>query len=133
MTALPRSEAASFARPFPGFWRRYRIVALIPVVLLTAGTVLAHAASGYWTSTLTSAGAIALACAGVAVLYGQLGLVSLCQYALLGIGGWVALRLAHGFHWPFELCLLAAGVTSSLVGVIWGLPACACAASISLS
>lgn len=123
MTALPRSEADRFQRPLSGRWRRYRILALIPLVLLALGTVLASSASGYWISTFTSAGAIALACAGVAVLYGQLGLVSLCQYALLGVGGWVALRLAHGLHWPFEICLLAGGIVSSAVGVVWGLPA----------
>jgi branched-chain amino acid transport system permease protein len=59
----------------------------------------------------------------VAVLYAQLGMVSLCQYALFGVGGWVALRLYHGFHIPFEIDLLVGGVAASIFGVIFGLPA----------
>ena len=66
-------------------------------------------ANAYWIKTLTSSLALAIAAAGVALLYGQLGLVSLCQYALLGVGGWVALRVAHGLQWPFEVCVLVAG------------------------
>jgi branched-chain amino acid transport system permease protein len=50
-------------------------------------------------------------------------MVSLCQYALFGVGGWVALRLFHAFHIPFELDILAAGAAASIFGVIFGLPA----------
>lgn len=80
-------------------------------------------ANAYWIKSLISAMALAVAAAGVALLYGQLGLVTLCQHALLGAGGWVALRLSHGLHLPFELCVLAAGVTSCLIGMLAGLPA----------
>lgn len=91
--------------------------------LLGVSVVVPWLANAYWIKTLTSAMALSIAAAGIAVLYGQLGLVSLCQYALLGVGGWVALRLSHGLGWPFELCLLAAGVAASLTGIIAGLPA----------
>ncbi|MGO9356339.1 MAG: branched-chain amino acid ABC transporter permease [Xanthobacteraceae bacterium] len=103
--------------------RRYRNVFAIPVLLIGAAAIAAVLANGYWIATLTSAVAIGLAASGVGLLYGQLGLVSLCQYSLLGVGGWVALRLSFAFHLPFELNLLAAGIVSSTVGVVWGLPA----------
>lgn len=103
--------------------RRYRNVIAIPLVMLAAAIAAALFANGYWISTLTSAAAIALAASGVGLLYGQLGLVSLCQYSLLGVGGWVALRLGFAFQLPFEFNLLAAGIVSSTVGVVWGLPA----------
>src|SRR6185503_16224471 len=42
---------------------------------------------------------------------------------LFGVGGWMALRLYHGFHIPFEIDLLAGGIAASVFGVIFGLPA----------
>jgi len=80
-------------------------------------------ANAYWIKTLTSSLALAIAAAGAALLYGQLGLVSLCQYALLGVGGWVALRVGHGLQWPFEACVLAGGLSAGVVGMLAGLPA----------
>jgi branched-chain amino acid transport system permease protein len=80
------------------------------LVVLAVGALVPWLANGYWIKTLTSSLALAIAAAGVALLYGQLGLVSLCQYALLGVGGWVALRVGHGLHWPFEACVLAGGL-----------------------
>ena len=103
--------------------RRYR--SLVPIAAGTtflAAVVIAFA-NAYWISTFSSVVALALACSGIAVLYGQLGLVSLCQYALLGVGGWVALRVSHGLHASFEICLLAGGLVAAMIGVLWGLPA----------
>ena len=67
--------------------------------------------------------ACVLALVGCALLYGQLGLVSLCQWALVGVGGWVSLRVYHSFHPPFFVTILAGGVGASVIGMIWGLPA----------
>jgi branched-chain amino acid transport system permease protein len=101
---------------------RAALVGMVIAVLL-AGALAPWLANAYWIKTLTSSLALAIAAAGVALLYGQLGLVSLCQYALLGAGGWVALRIAHGLHWPFELCVIAAGVSTAVLGMVAGLPA----------
>jgi branched-chain amino acid transport system permease protein len=101
----------------------WRSLALMVATVLLIGFVLPWVSNAYWIKTLTSALSLAVAAAGVAVLYGQLGLVSLCQYALLGVGGWVALRLSHGLAWPFELCVLLAGLSSCAVGMVAGLPA----------
>jgi branched-chain amino acid transport system permease protein len=101
---------------------RAALIRLVLVVLLV-GALVPWFANAYWIKTLTSSLALATAAAGVALLYGQLGLVSLCQYALLGAGGWVSLRLAHGLHWPFELCVIAAGASAAVLGMLAGLPA----------
>ena len=93
------------------------------VTVLLIGALVPWLANAYWIKTLTSSLALAIAAAGVALLYGQLGLVSLCQYALLGAGGWVALRIAHGLQWPFELCVVAAGLSAAVFGMVAGLPA----------
>ncbi|MBT9502933.1 MAG: branched-chain amino acid ABC transporter permease [Burkholderiaceae bacterium] len=101
--------------------RRSWLTMLLLLSLLAL--VLPWLANAYWIKSLISAMALAVAAAGVALLYGQLGLVTLCQHALLGAGGWVALRLSHGLQLPFELCVLAAGATSCLIGMLAGLPA----------
>jgi branched-chain amino acid transport system permease protein len=92
-------------------------------LVLAAGLILPVICNAYWVRTLTSAAALAIAAAGLAVLYGQLGLVSLCQYALLGVGGWAALRVSHGAHLPFELSVLVGGGAAAAVGMLAGLPA----------
>lgn len=91
------------------------------MILITAVVVLL--ANAYWLSTLTSAFALALAARGVTLLFGQLGLVSLCQIALVGVGGWIALRLSHGTALPFEIVVLLAGIGTSFIGMLWGAPA----------
>lgn len=101
---------------------RFALWRMVLLVLLM-GVLVPWLANAYWIKTLTSSLALAVAAAGVALLYGQLGLVSLCQYALLGVGGWVALRVGHGLQWPFELCVLAGGLSAGVVGMLAGLPA----------
>ena len=79
--------------------------------------------SSYWLNTLTTAACLALVAGTVALLYGQLGMVSLAQFALSGVGGWVCLRLIHGFGLPFEIALLAGALVAAVFGLIVGLPA----------
>ncbi|MDM0037466.1 branched-chain amino acid ABC transporter permease [Variovorax sp. J22G21] len=98
-------------------------LARMVLFLLALGALLPWIANAYWIKTLTSSLALAIAAAGVSLLYGQLGLVSLCQFALLGAGGWVALRVGHGLQWPFEACVLAGGLSAGVLGMLAGLPA----------
>lgn len=132
LAAPPRSMNAASPAPLPtalqqdllaarASARRSALAMLATLALLAVA--LPWLANAYWIKSLTSALALAVAVAGLALLYGQLGLVSLCQHALLGTGGWVALRLSHGLHLPFELCVLAAGLGSCVIGMLCGLPA----------
>jgi branched-chain amino acid transport system permease protein len=98
-------------------------VLIMITTLAVLTTIIALTAGGYWLSIFTSSFAIALAAAGTGLLYGRLGLISLCQFALVGIGGWITLRVYHLFHPPFEICLAAGGLGAGLIGVLWGLPA----------
>lgn len=91
-------------------------------VLAAIALAIPEVANSYWIKTLTSAMTVSIAAAGVALLYRQLGLVCLSQHALLGVGGWIALRLAH-LGLPFEVCVLAGAVGGSVIGMIAGLPA----------
>jgi branched-chain amino acid transport system permease protein len=98
-------------------------VAVVAIPLLLIGIFLPQLVGAFWLRAFTSSAIFALAAAGVALLYGRLGLVSLAQVALLGVGAWVALRLSHGTNLPFELVLLGGGLIAGLVGLVVGLPA----------
>ncbi|WDD95794.1 branched-chain amino acid ABC transporter permease [Burkholderia sp. FERM BP-3421] len=119
-SVLPGPTQAAAAAPRPAGNRRPLVAMLGTLALLALAVPLL--ADAYWLKTLTSALILGIAAAGVAMLYRQLGLVCLSQYALLGVGGWVALRLAH-LGAPFELCVLAGGLAGSVLGMIAGLPA----------
>lgn len=79
--------------------------------------------SDYWLRTLISVAALTVASLSVSLLFAQLGMVSLAQFGLLGVGGWFALRMSHGSGLPFELALLTGGMAAAVVGLVVGLPA----------
>lgn len=79
--------------------------------------------SAYWLNTFTTVACLTLVAGTVALLFGQLGMVSLAQFALAGVGGWVCLRLIHGFSLPFEVALLAGALVAAVFGLLVGLPA----------
>ncbi len=94
------------------------------LAVMVAALVLAPSFLGaYWTKVWISAVIYSLAASGVAVLYARLGLVSLAQVALVGVGGWVCLRMAHATGWPFELAMLVGGIVTAVIGIVMGLPA----------
>ena len=76
-----------------------------------------------WDRVFTGAVIFAIPAAGIAVLYGRLGLVSLAGYALVGVGGWASLRLYFLWHLPFMVNMLLGGLIAAIVGTIIGLPA----------
>jgi branched-chain amino acid transport system permease protein len=76
-----------------------------------------------WLRVMISSVIFTIAATGTAMLYARLGLVSLAQVALVGVGGWVTLRMWHAFHLPFEVNMLVAAVASAIVGTVIGLPA----------
>nr|WP_281353020.1 branched-chain amino acid ABC transporter permease [Mesorhizobium camelthorni] len=71
----------------------------------------------------TSTACFALAAAGIGLMYARLNMVSLTQVGLMGVGGWVTLRMNHGLGLPFEFNLLAAGVVTAAFGMLLALPA----------
>ena len=97
----------------------------VPMLVTFAGVALLGPwlFSAYWLNTFTTVACLTMVSGAVALLYGQLGMVSLAQFALSGVGGWVCLRLIHGFALPFEIALLAGGVVAALFGLVVGLPA----------
>lgn len=93
------------------------------LVALAALYELPDLLQDYWLRTFNSVVALAICSLSASLLFAQLGMVSLAQYGLLGVGGWFALRISHGLGVPFEIALLAGGVAAAIVGLIVGLPA----------
>ncbi|WP_214316840.1 ABC transporter permease [Nonomuraea sediminis] len=113
------------ARPLPPGDPRSVLKVVLGLALGAAllAVVVPLVLDGYWVRVLTTAAIFVIPAAGIALLYGRLGLVSLGQVALLGVGGWVALRLAFATGWPFPVVVLVAGLATCLVGIVYGLPA----------
>lgn len=93
------------------------------LVALATVYVLPEVLSNYWLRTFISATALAIGSLSVSLLFAQLGMVSLAQFGLLGVGGWFALRISHGLGVPFELALLTGGIVAAAFGLVVGLPA----------
>jgi branched-chain amino acid transport system permease protein len=95
----------------------------VAVLLVAIALIVPAAFSVFWVRSFTTSVIYAIACAGVGLLYGRLGLVSLGQIALVGVGGWITLRIAHGTSLPFPLILVLAALGTGVIGVMVGLPA----------
>jgi len=94
-------------------------VALLAFVLLGLPPII----SGFYLSVMTSVAIYCIVALGLGILYGRVGMVSLCQVALMGMGGWVALRLSFATSLPFPLLILVTGAITGVLGVLIGLPA----------
>lgn len=88
---------------------------------LSVTAAIPVAVGEYWTKVLMLCVVYAIAAAGAQVLYGRLGFVSLNQVALVGVGGWVFLRIGQAVSLPHPVLLLVAGLVTAVVGVLIGL------------
>lgn len=93
------------------------------VLALFAAFAVPQVIGGQWTGILTSTACFSMAAMGAGFMYSRLGMVSLAQVALMGVGGWVTLRLNHAFSMPFEVNLIAAAVVTSGFGMLLAIPA----------
>jgi branched-chain amino acid transport system permease protein len=98
--------------------RAVAIAILSGFVLLVVPTLVGT----YWLTVSTGVAIYAVVALGAGLLYGRVGLVSLCQIALLAVGAWVAARVSYGTSIPFPLVLLIAGGVTAAIAVVIGLP-----------
>jgi branched-chain amino acid transport system permease protein len=112
-----------WTRPLAAADRRTPIrVAAVVAVLLIALFVLPLAGAD-WTKTFTSVAIYAVVAAGLGILYGRTGMISLGQIAVLALGTWIGARLAYATSIPFPILLVVTGVITGVIGVLVGLPA----------
>jgi branched-chain amino acid transport system permease protein len=103
---------------FKRMWRENRGTIITLALLL----VIVPFLPTYWVRVFTSMMAVAAAAQGVAILHERLGHVSLAGIGMMAVGGWIGLRVAHGFGFPFEVNLLIAALGSGAIGALLGLP-----------
>ena len=95
------------------------IAGLLALVLFAAPAVVGV----YWIKILTAVAIYSVVALGAGLLYGRVGMVSLCQIALLAVGAWAAARLLYATSLPFPLVLVLAGLITGAIGTLVGLPA----------
>jgi branched-chain amino acid transport system permease protein len=100
-------------------------IRLVPVagVLILAAAIPPLFMNNYWLKVSQAVVIYSVVAGGAGLLYGRVGLVSLGQIALLGVGGWMALRFYYATELPLPIVLLAAGLATAAIGVGIGLPA----------
>ena len=76
-----------------------------------------------WTKTFTSVAIYSVVAAGLGVLYGRVGMISLGQIAMLALATWIGARLSYATSLPFPLLLVLTGAITMAIGVLVGLPA----------
>ena len=96
---------------------------VIAGLLALALFVLPATLGSDWIKTFTAVAIYSVVAAGLVVLYGRVGMISLGQIALLAIGTWTATRLSFATNIPFPVLLLVTGVITCAIGVLIGLPA----------
>jgi branched-chain amino acid transport system permease protein len=77
----------------------------------------------YWVKIFTAVAIYSIVALGLNLLYGRVGLVSLCQIALLAVGAWAAARILYATEIPFPIVLVLAGLGTAAIGTLVGLPA----------
>ena len=113
------------------FWEwtlaRHLVLALIGigVVIVVTGQV-----SDYRNTQLTTLGAYICVCAGLTLLTGTNGQISLGHAALMAVGGYTVALLLQDFsddnvsgQWVLPLTLVAGAVVTTVVGIVVGLAA----------
>lgn len=76
-----------------------------------------------WTSTWTSTVVFSITAATVGFLYSRLGMASLAQVALVGVGGWLTLRITFASSLPFLVVLPIAASATAVIGGALSVPA----------
>jgi len=99
-------------------------VRLIPV-LVGVGVLLAliWGLNQDYAGAMITTMAMAIVLLSVVVVTGYGGQISLCQFALAGLGVFIAGRLTAGLHVPLFLSILVAVIAAILAGLVVGIPA----------
>ena len=95
----------------------------IPGVAFAAALFAVPLLGPFWVNIFTRVAIFVLVAIGANILYGRVGLATLCQIGLMSVGTWVTLRLWFLTGWPVAVVWLIGGIVTMLVGILVGLPA----------
>lgn len=122
--AAIQSVASAYAPDDRHAWPSNRLPALSALAgIAGVALIVPWVLDAFWTKAYTASLIFAIAAIGVSILHCQLGEASLAQVALMGVGGWVALRVSHGVDIPFVMVASLVTVATAAVAGIVGLPA----------
>jgi branched-chain amino acid transport system permease protein len=97
-----------------------RIATLVGLVLLYG--VVPFMSNAYILYIINTIGIFAIAAIGLNLLIGYTGQISLGHGAFFGVGAYTAAILATRVGVPFVIAVPAAGVSTALVGMVFGIP-----------
>lgn len=119
--ALPTRGMANMRMPAVGSGR-IRLWLVIPVITVTL--LLIQGASATWVDGITVSLVVAIILLSIVVVSGYAGQVSLAQWAMAGMGAWIAARLVvSSLHLGLLPAMLIAAVLMIPIGALLGLPA----------
>ena len=107
-------ELSIFETDFGRLWMVIGLIILFGVIPFIS--------SAYLLFVLNTIGIYAIAALGLNILIGYTGQISLGHGAFFGVGAYTAAILATRAGFPFWLSVIAAGVVTAAVGVVFGLP-----------
>ena len=107
-------EIAIFGTDFGRVWVWIGLALLLGVVPFIS--------SPYVLYIINTIGIAAIAAIGLNILIGYTGQISLGHGAFFGVGAYAAAILATTMGFPFWLSVLAAGLVTALVGMVFGIP-----------
>ncbi len=119
MTTLPLAAPVTLQVPQARAWRGLPSLALAIVVVLLASTLAPT--SGYILNIVMQAATYAIGVAGLVVVLGYCGQISLAQAAFFGLGAYGVGLGATDFGLPFVVALLLGVVVATAFGVALGL------------
>jgi branched-chain amino acid transport system permease protein len=102
-----------------GRWVR---IGLIVVAVCAIATIPLFVTDAFVLKVLTYAGVNVIVVAGLSLLFGYAGQVSLGHAAFLGIGAYACGYATTTLNWPWPLGFLLAGVVSAFGGLVLALP-----------
>jgi ABC-type branched-subunit amino acid transport system ATPase component/branched-subunit amino acid ABC-type transport system permease component len=118
--SLPGRSAVADRLPALGTGR---IRPAVVVVLTAAAALGLQGVPITWADAAITALVTALICLSIIVVTGYGGQLSLAQFALAGMGAFIAARTADVWNFPFPLALLAGVVGTIPVGLLVAIPA----------
>jgi len=78
--------------------------------------------SNYWLGIFNIIGITLIAALGLNILVGYCGQLSIGHAGFIAVGAYTSAILTNHFHVPFIFALVAAGLLSGVIGIIFGLP-----------
>jgi branched-chain amino acid transport system permease protein len=115
-----RTAASTWARLSTPSLRRHVLVAVVAGIVLL---IVSSQIGAYDDYNLAAVALFTIAGAGLNVLTGVNGQVSLGHGALMAIGAYTTSLLVHGHEHPLFLMLLASAVSAGLIGIVFGIAA----------